>query len=100
MVGPIPRHQPRPPYNQFVARGWESKSVEAQQADASDKSAKHRTKLSPEAAARLRDRENLRLARQRVLQQMEAAQNPRHRQLLQEALADLEGKLKGMAEAG
>ena len=101
MVGPLARYVARSNLIMIlVARGWESKSVVAQQAEASDKSAKHRMKLSPEAAARLRDRENLRLARQRVLQQIEAAQNPRHRQLLQEALADLDSKLKRLAEAG
>jgi hypothetical protein len=99
MVGPF-AHYPAPGnlIITLVARGWESKSVEAQQADAADKSAKHRTKLSPAAAARVRDRENLRLARQRVLQQIEAAQNPRHRELLQQALADLDEKLNGGAD--
>jgi hypothetical protein len=81
-------------YNRAVARGWESKSVEAQQAEASDKAATPRTRLSPEAAARSRERENLRLSRTRVLQQLESSQNPRHQKLLQEALADLDEKLK------
>ena len=85
-------------YNDPVARGWESKSVEEQQAEATSKSEKPRAKLSPEEAARHREHESLRLSRQRVLQQIQAAQNPRHRQLLQEALADLDEKLKGLAE--
>jgi hypothetical protein len=76
-----------------MARGWESKSVEAQQAEASDKPGKARSKLSPEEAVRLRERENLRLSRQRVIQQLAATQNPRHRQLLQTALAELDRKL-------
>jgi len=77
-----------------VARGWESKSVEAQQAEASDKSAKLRPPMSADEAARWREKENLRLARQRVLQQLEVSQNPRHRKLLDDALADLEEKLR------
>jgi len=77
-----------------VARGWESKSVEAQQAEASDKSAKPRPRMSTDEAARWREKESLRLSRQRVLQQIEASQNPRHRKLLEDALADLEEKLK------
>jgi hypothetical protein len=81
-------------YNRHVARGWESKSVEAQQAEASDKSAKPRPAMSPEEAARWREKESLRLSRQRVLQQMAATQNPRHRKLLEDSLADLEEKLK------
>ncbi len=76
-----------------MPRGWESKSVEAQQAEANDKSAKPKAKLTADAAARLRKRETLRLSRQRVLQQLEATQNPRHRQLLQAELDDLDRKL-------
>ena len=81
-----------------MARGWESKSVEAQQSEAAEKSAQPRVKLSPEAAARTRERENLRLARQRVLQQLEQTQNARHRKLLQDTLADLDRKLSEFEE--
>ena len=77
-----------------MARGWESKSVEAQQAEASDKSAKPRPQLSPEEAARWREKESLRLSRQRVLQQLEVSQNPRHRKLLEDSLSTLDAKLK------
>lgn len=80
-------------YNEPVARGWESKSVEAQQAEAGEKSAEYRPRMSPEEATHWREKENLRLCRQRVLQQMEASQNQRHLQLLQDALADLDEKL-------
>lgn len=76
-----------------MARGWESKSVEAQQADAADPASKPRLKLTPETAARLRERETLQLSRQRVLQQLQTAQNPRHRELLENTLADLDEKL-------
>jgi hypothetical protein len=77
-----------------MARGWESKSVEAQQAEASEKSSQRRVPMSAEEAARWREKESLRLSRQRVLQQLEATQNPRHRKLLQDMLADLEEKLR------
>jgi hypothetical protein len=50
--------------------------------------------MSAEQAARWREKEGLRLARQTVLQQLEASTNPRHRTLLQESLADLDEKLK------
>jgi hypothetical protein len=79
-----------------MARGWESKAVEAQQAEAIQASDTARVKISAEQAARMRQRENLRLSRQRVLQQMEASTSPRHRQLLQEALADLDAKLEAL----
>jgi hypothetical protein len=77
-----------------MARGWESKSVEAQQAEATDKSTSRRPRLTAEAAARLRELEGVRLARQRVLQQIEISLNPRHRQQLQDELSALDQKLK------
>jgi hypothetical protein len=77
-----------------VARGWESKSVEAQQAEASDKTAKPRPPMSADEAACWREKESLRLSRQRVLQQLEVSQNPRYRKLLEDSLADLDEKLK------
>ena len=84
----------RPNYNLSVARGWESKSVEAQQAEAGEKSSQRPAPMSAEEAARWREQESLRLSRQRVLQQLEASQNPRHRKLLEDTLADLEAKLR------
>jgi hypothetical protein len=76
-----------------MARGWESKSVEAQQAEAGEKTTESRKKMTAEEAVAFREKENLRLARQRVLQQMEASPNPRHRKLLEDALAALDQKL-------
>jgi DNA-directed RNA polymerase sigma subunit (sigma70/sigma32) len=77
-----------------VARGWESKSIEAQQADAGEQVKEPRVKLTAKEATVVREREGLSLARKRVLQQIEASSNPRHRQLLEDALADLDRKLK------
>jgi len=76
-----------------MARGWESKSVEAQQAELDDKSRKPSFKMTAEQAALARERESLRLSRQRVLQQLAAATDDRHRKLLGNALADLDAKL-------
>jgi predicted component of type VI protein secretion system len=76
-----------------MARGWESKSVEAQQAEASDKPSTARSRLSPEEAANQRQREVLRLSRQRIAQQLATVQNPHHRKMLQDALAELDRKL-------
>ena len=76
-----------------MARGWESKAVEAQQAEAAEKSSPRGEKMSAEAAAVFREKENLRLARQRVLQQLEASTNPRHRKLMQDELAALDERL-------
>jgi hypothetical protein len=80
-----------------MARGWESKSVEEQQAEAGDeRHRKLREKMTPEQAAAFRERETLRLSRQQVLQQLQASSNPRHRNLLQETLTTLDERLKSL----
>jgi hypothetical protein len=81
-----------------MARGWESKSVEAQQAEAGDRPAHTRKKLSPEAAALARDREVLVLSRKRILQQLESVRDPRHQKLLRDALTDLDNKLSRLTK--
>jgi hypothetical protein len=79
--------------NSEMARGWESKSIEAQQAEAGEKPSAPRSRLSPEEAANRRKREVLRLSRQRITQQLATVQNPQHRKMLEEALAELDRKL-------
>jgi coproporphyrinogen III oxidase-like Fe-S oxidoreductase len=81
-----------------MARGWESKSVEAQQAEAGEKSTISRRMLSPEEAERARKMESLRLSRQRVFQELEKSHNPRHRKLLEVELAELEDRLNRFAD--
>jgi hypothetical protein len=76
-----------------MARGWESKSVEAQQSEAMQNSSEARPRLSAEAAARVRERETLRLGRQRVLQELEKSRNPRYRSILENELSELDQKL-------
>lgn len=77
-----------------MARGWESKSVEEQQAEATGEASKPRKKLTLEEATERREEESLRLSRQRVLQQLEAVSNERRKTSLQAALAELDQKLK------
>jgi hypothetical protein len=81
-------------YNFFMARGWESKSVEQQQDEAVSDRGQRKVQLSAEQAAEERRREALGLSRKRILQQMEVATNPRHREMLQAALAELERQLQ------
>ena len=76
-----------------MARGWESKSVEEQQAEAVSSPAPAKPLLTPAQIASQRRRQGLMLSRQHVLQQLEAAQSPRHREILQSALADLDTQL-------
>jgi len=77
-----------------MARGWESKAVESQMetSQAERKPTVHRS-LTPEEAAALRKKETLLLARAHLQQQMQASQHSRHREMLQNALADLERQL-------
>jgi hypothetical protein len=78
-----------------MARGWESKSVEAQIDMAASASATAPARMmTPEALAQLRKKESLAMSRIRVVHELESAQNPRYRAQLHKALADLEAQLK------
>jgi len=77
-----------------MARGWESKSVEAQQDEAAQRSTPGNPRLTPEAAARLREKESLRLSLQNVIHQLDHSHNARHRAMLQQARSDLERKIQ------
>jgi hypothetical protein len=82
-----------------VARGWESKSVEEQQAEAELGRAKPRREgPSPEQAARVREREGLLSSKMRVESDIGRATHPRHREQLQEALQFLEAKISALDE--
>jgi hypothetical protein len=76
-----------------MARGWESKSVEQQQAEMSERRRAVRAPISPDEQQRNRKRESLLLSRKRLAQQLQAAGNPRHRQMLEQAIAELDRQL-------
>jgi hypothetical protein len=76
-----------------MARGWESKAVEEQQSEFAKPSMAGKPRRSAAELAQKQQQFGLQLSRKRVLQQLETAQNPRHRTLLETALADLEAKL-------
>jgi hypothetical protein len=82
-------------YNFAMARGWESKSVEEQQAAANTKGELHQRLTAQQAAMKQRE-EALNLSRRRVLQQLQTVQNARHRQMLEAALSDLDAQLARM----
>src|SRR5262249_16244071 len=88
-------------YNRSMARGWESKSVEAQidMADAA-RAAVAAKALSPEDITELRKKETLNLSRTRAIREMKSAQNPRYKAVLTKALADLAAQLKNLKERG
>ena len=81
-----------------MARGWESKSVEAQidMAEA-QRNAVPQKAPSPESLDLIRKKETILLSRIRVVRELGAAQNPRYRAVLSKALADLDAKLSTFA---
>jgi hypothetical protein len=84
-----------------MARGWESKAVESQiEAARSDQAASSEEPLTPEKADTHRKKETLLLARTYLLQQLQSSQNPRHREMMEKALADLEKLLATMDGPG
>ena len=79
-----------------MARGWESKSVEQQQEEVTAEK-KRGAPLTTEQAAEEKRRQGLRLSRERVVQQLRAASNARHREMLEAALGDLDAQLKELS---
>lgn len=81
-----------------MARGWESKDVESQ-VDAAEERARlaKLPKITPEESARNRERESLELSRKRVLHDIQASQNPRHRATLEAALKHLDEKIAALS---
>ena len=76
-----------------MSRGWESKSVEEQQAEAARPRGGAKLHLTPEQVARRRQKDSLLLSRKGVLQQIQSSRSSRHKQMLETALADLDAKL-------
>jgi hypothetical protein len=75
-----------------MARGWESKSVEAQQEAAAERRAKPAA-ITADESARLAARATLSLARTRALADLQRACAPAHRAMLEQAIADLDRRL-------
>jgi hypothetical protein len=76
-----------------MARGWESKAIEQQQ----DEAAADKTNRKPRSAEQViedKRRQGIELSRQRILQQLQVACNPRHREMLEKALEDLDARLR------
>ncbi len=80
-----------------MARGWESKAVEGQiESRRAERTSKKQAKPKSSPPVQLdvlRKREDLLLSRTRVLRDLEAAQNPRYKQMLAAALSHLETEL-------
>jgi hypothetical protein len=77
-----------------MARGWESKSVEAQiESTESQQRASNRPHPTMDQVEAARKKNGLLLARTRVMQELSVSQHPRYRDMLNRALADLDAQL-------
>jgi hypothetical protein len=79
-----------------MARGWESKSVEAQQ-DAATEEQRLAAPLSADEIRIRTERATLMLARTRALNDLQHACAPAHRAMLEQAIADLDRRLQALS---
>jgi hypothetical protein len=80
-----------------MARGWESKAIEDQQADAEARRQAPSTRPLPESERyRQSRRMSLGLARARVLQDLQTACHPHHRATLEQSLVFLDRELAAL----
>jgi hypothetical protein len=79
-----------------MARGWESKGIEAQQEAASTRPVP-RTQVPPDEAARRARLAILTLARTRAEADLQAATADAHRTMLQQAIADLDRQISALS---
>jgi hypothetical protein len=85
------------PYNGQMARGFDSKFVEAQQDEAARGKAARKPELSPERRAAEQQRRILELTRTRTRQDLSRATAPAHKRMLEQAIAALDRQLEELA---
>jgi len=78
-----------------MARGWESKAIEAQQ-EAAASNTRAPALLSAADAARRAERMTLQLARARAQADLQAACASAHRAMLEQAIVDLDKKIAAL----
>ena len=78
-----------------MARGWESKTADERVSAAATapRRAIGRKAPAPEVLEAIRKRETIALSRTRVVRELESVRNPRYRDQLTKALADLDKQL-------
>jgi hypothetical protein len=81
-----------------MARGWESKAVEAQQDAATHERKPLGPALTRDAAARKAERDTLMLARTRALADLQQACAPGHRAMLEQAIAELDRRIAAFSD--
>ena len=88
----------RPPLAELMARGWESKAVEAQQEDLA-RASRPRPPLGSADVARRAERDTLQLARTQAQSQLQTACAPAYRAMLEQAIADLDRRIAALSSA-
>ncbi len=83
-------------YNEGMARGWQSNAAEGP-VETRRVGKDARKPRSPKQLETLRKTEDLQLSRTRVLHDIEAAQNPRYKLMLTQALAHLDQELSRLS---
>ncbi|HEX7484785.1 MAG TPA: hypothetical protein VF332_01430 [Vicinamibacterales bacterium] len=77
-----------------MARGWESKSVEAQQEEAARTKNEHARQMTPEESDQRQRRQTIELARRKAMGDLRRATTSAHRAMLERAIADLDEQLR------
>ncbi len=76
-----------------MARGWKSKSIEQQQEEMEQQRTPRGAPIPPAEQERNRKRDGLLLSRERLLQQMQTSASLRHREMLQQSIAEIDKQL-------
>jgi hypothetical protein len=80
-----------------MARGWESKSVEAQIEDSSfNNLSNSEPRTTPQERQTIFKKNDLMLSRKRILQQLEHSPNERYSELLRRTLASLDSEIAAL----
>lgn len=84
-----------------MARGWESKGIESQIQESELKASRsQKAPLTPEQIEKHRRKQVLLLSRKRVEKDLQSSSDPRYRDQLNRALADLDAQLSALQEVG
>jgi hypothetical protein len=80
-----------------MARGWESKSVEAQMEEAASEPSQAEHFFSASERQTKQKKSDLQLSRKRIVQQLENSTNERYSELLRRTLADLDAQIAALS---
>jgi hypothetical protein len=80
----------------MMARGWESKSVEAQIEESFSESSRNRPPASAEELQSRSKKADVMLSRKHVLRQLERSTDERYSALLRRTLADLDARIAAL----